>query len=217
MTARRVWWGLTLVSLAAFLALTVLVTTHTTATLDARIRHDLNPSGTWGSSQLRAFRVTHWMRPTLLIPLFCVVSLSVALLRRSLRPPAYAALLVVATGTCEVGLKWLLPRIESDDGSSVAGSFPSGHVLSAVMVSGGFLLMVSSRTRWWHWLLASVLPAVMVVAVMVSVLHWASDVVGGVLLGVFLISSSALTPLRPARPVPERTGTRSAEVRPDRS
>ena len=218
MTARHWWWCLAVVSLVAFVVLTLLVTGHRVDDLDDRIRHDLNPTGEYGQTQRRALRITDWLRPTVLMALFAALALLASLVRRSLRPVVYAGSLALATALCEIGLKWVLPRIESEGGSTgTAGSFPSGHVLCAVIVPGGLLLMLAARTRWWQWVLVAALPAVMVVVVMVSVLHWASDVVGGLLLGVFLLSASALTPLRPSRPWPGRTGTPPGVARPVRS
>jgi membrane-associated phospholipid phosphatase len=216
-TARH-WWWWAVVSLVAFVVLTMLVIGHHVDHLDDRIRHDLNPTGTYGPTQRRALRITDWLRPTVLMALFAVLAILAALVRRSLRPLLYAGSIALATAFCELALKWGLPRIGSDDGSTkTAGSFPSGHVLCAVIVAGGVLLMLFARTRWWQWIVAAVLPTVMVVVVMVSVLHWASDVLGGLLLGVFLVSASALTPLRPSRPWPWRTGTRPDVARPARS
>lgn len=215
MTGSRRWNWWSAGSLLAFIALTLLVLGHVMEPLDLRIRQDLNPSAGYGAPQWRALRVAHWMRPTVLMAVFVALAALAAALRRSLRQFLFACGLVLVTAVCELGLKWVLPRVGSDGGATnSAETFPSGHVLCAVIVPGGLLLMLTARTRWWQWVLVAVLPAVMVVAVMLSVLHWASDVVGGVLLGVFLLSASASTPLRPSRPWRGRTGTAPDGARP---
>jgi hypothetical protein len=64
-------------------------------------------------------------------------------------------------------------------------------MLTAVVCSGGVVLLLLARSRWWHWALAALLPTLVAVVLMISVLHWASDVVGGALLGMALVAASA--------------------------
>jgi membrane-associated phospholipid phosphatase len=203
---KRHWWWWASVSLLGFAVLTWLVIHHAPDALDIRIRDGLDPNPEYGSTQNRAFDVAAWLRPTILMALFAVVSGLTSLAQGSLRPLVYAGALATATAMCELGLKWVLPRIESSGGSTGTSSFPSGHVLCAVIVPGGVLLMLVARTRWWQWALVALVAAFSVTLVMVSALHWATDVVGGLLLGVFLLSASALTPLRPSQPWPARRG-----------
>lgn len=72
-------------------------------------------------------------------------------------------------------------------------SFPSGHVMSYVAFFGllfslGVILL--KRDRWWHYLVL-IVPALFVILVGPSRIylgaHWASDVLGGYLLGALLL------------------------------
>ncbi len=72
-------------------------------------------------------------------------------------------------------------------------SFPSGHVMSYVAFWGllfSFGLILFNRKRWWHYVLL-IIPALFVVLVGPSRIylgdHWASDVLGGYLIGGLLL------------------------------
>jgi membrane-associated phospholipid phosphatase len=216
-TKTKPWWWLTVASALAFAVLTVLVLRHVPDSWDVWIRDDLDPNPGYGSTQERALDAAEWLRPAVLMGLFAVLAMLASLLRRSWRPLVYAGALAAATALCELGLKWVMPRIESAGGSTGTSSFPSGHVLCAVVVPGGLLLLTVAKTRWWQWATVGLVGAVMVVLVMVAALHWATDVAGGVVLGVSLLSASALTPLRPSRQLPGRSGTPPDVARPARS
>jgi membrane-associated phospholipid phosphatase len=207
-----VW--LTIMSAVALAALTLLVLGHAPDSLDLRIRNALDPRDEWGTKENLAFDLADGLRPMVLMATFAVLAALTSVSRRSLSPVVYAGALALAATVCEVGFKWVMPRIESSGGSTGTSSFPSGHVLCSVIVPGGLLLMTMVRTRWWQWVLAAVLPACMVVLTMVAQLHWASDVLGGLLLGVFLLSASGLSPLRPSSAKQSRTGSRQDEVQP---
>ncbi len=72
-------------------------------------------------------------------------------------------------------------------------SFPSGHVMSYVAFWGllfSFGLILFNRKRWWNYILL-IVPALFVVLVGPSRIylgdHWASDVLGGYLVGGLLL------------------------------
>ena len=193
----RGWAALALLSGAAFLALMVLNTLHQTQHLDVVVWRATDPDGGWGTLQLRAVRIIDALQPTHLIALFAVVSVVVAERRRSWQPVCYFCLLVVPAVLLELGLKWILPRVNPRPYlSHTGGSFPSGHMLSAVICSGGIVLLLATRSRWWHWLLAVTVPAAVGAALLIGDFHWASDVVGGALLGTSLLAISALASTR---------------------
>lgn len=197
MRTERGWAALALLSSAAFLALTVLNTLHQTERLDLVVWRATDPDGGWGTPQLMAVRVTDALRPTHLIVLFAVVSAVVAGRRRSWHPVWYFCLLVAPAVVLELGLKWILPRVNPRPYlSHTGGSFPSGHMLTAVICSGGVLLLLATRSRWWQWLLAVIAPAVVGAALLIGDFHWASDVAGGALLGMSLLAFSALASTR---------------------
>jgi membrane-associated phospholipid phosphatase len=191
--AERGWAVLALFSGAAFLALLVMNTLHQTQGLDDLVWRVTDPGGEWGFRQLLAVRISDALQPTHMIGLFAVVSAAIGGYRRSWRPLGRFALLVAPAIMVELGLKWSLPRVNPRPYlGHTGGSFPSGHMLSAVICSGGAVLLLATRHRWWHWLLAMVAPAVVGASLMIGVLHWASDVVGGALLGTSLLACSAL-------------------------
>lgn len=133
-------------------------------------------------------------------PVVLAVAAGVALVAwRRCRPLAVAiVLLALARPLVEFGLKELVDRERPVGDRLVNGrgpSFPSGHPF-AVAASWGFVPLVVAlytRRRWLWW--ASVFGAwtliVLVAASRVWLgVHWASDVVGGVLVAVLGILGS---------------------------
>ncbi|GHO74493.1 hypothetical protein KSD_22640 [Ktedonobacter sp. SOSP1-85] len=73
-------------------------------------------------------------------------------------------------------------------------SFPSGHVMGYVAFWGllfSFGVILFKRDRWWHYVLL-IVPALFVILVGPSRVylgdHWASDVLGAYMIGLFLLS-----------------------------
>jgi undecaprenyl-diphosphatase len=110
-----------------------------------------------------------------------------------------AVLLVAATVArvvIHLGLKDSLVRSRPPSGdalmSAVGNSFPSGHVISAVLIWGLLPLIVSLYTsRRWVWTVATVVAATIMVATTVSRfymgVHWFTDAVAGLLIGWILL------------------------------
>ncbi len=88
--------------------------------------------------------------------------------------------------------------------TGVHNSFPSGHVVRAVVVYG-LLAFVIRRLAPWPWARALALPAAVVLIVVVAFdrlyldVHWESDVVGGLLLGAIALVSATVWLDRPRR------------------
>jgi membrane-associated phospholipid phosphatase len=89
----------------------------------------------------------------------------------------------------------------------VAGShnsFPSGHMVRAVLVYG-LLAFVVRRLAPWPWLRNLTVPLVIVVIVLLAFdrvyleVHWESDVIGGILLGAIALVSATVWLDRPQR------------------
>ena len=90
------------------------------------------------------------------------------------------------------------------DVASTGGSFPSGHMVALIACLGCCVLLCFRRSRWWHWILVAIPPAVMAAALLYTAAHWASDVLAGALLAVAAISWAASWPLRAAVTQPRR-------------
>jgi len=119
-----------------------------------------------------------------LIPL---IAFGVAILWRPSRRWAIALpVLMAGTGALQFVAKWAIDRPRPN---LAAWGFPSGHVLSLVVLFGlmTYLLAISTSTRHWRWLGYAGCAAT-VVAVAFSRLyleaHWVTDVAGGFTLGI---------------------------------
>lgn len=148
---------------------------------------------------LQAFRfITHFADVLTLVVLSAVV-LAFLLWRRRLWQ-AMALFLATAAGQGLLwGMKWFFARPRPDQQlmEAVGQSFPSGHSFSA-MVFYGFLLFLlwqfcaSKALR----LLGSLALALLILTIAVSRLllsvHWVSDVVGGLVIGLAWLLASLL-------------------------
>jgi membrane-associated phospholipid phosphatase len=143
-----------------------------------------------------------------LVPLIALAS---AVLWRAHRRWALALPLVMAgTGVLQWAAKWAVDRARPNE---APWGFPSGHVLSVVVFFGlvAFLVCGSARRAAWRRVGAT-LCALTVFVVAFSRLylgvHWFSDVIGGLLIGLaYLLTAisvlgragSAGTPAAPGR------------------
>lgn len=135
---------------------------------------------------------------------FVVPGLAVLVLLLARRP--FGAVLAVAAAVCSwavvQALKALFARerpadmlVESDE-----GSFPSGHAASAAVIATVFFLLFRSVA-------VRVIAVVFIVVMMWSRTllgaHWASDVVGGALVGVgvAVLVAAAMRPLLDREPI----------------
>lgn len=88
--------------------------------------------------------------------------------------------------------------------TGIANSFPSGHMVRAVLVYG-LLAFVVRRLAPWPWARAVALPLAVVVVVVLAFdrlylnVHWESDVLGGLLLGAITMVSATVWLDRPRR------------------
>ena len=56
--------------------------------------------------------------------------------------------------------------------------------------------MLGPRTRWWWWVLPAAAAGLMTAALVLSAAHWTSDVVGGALLALALVTVASRWPWR---------------------
>lgn len=106
------------------------------------------------------------------------------------------------------------PSIAHDDGPSISdilkpaaglhNSFPSGHMVRAVLVYG-LLAFAIRRLAPWPWARNLALPLAIVLIVVLAFdrlyleVHWESDVLGGILLGAIALLSATVWLDRPQR------------------
>ncbi|GLY05693.1 MULTISPECIES: phosphatase PAP2 family protein [Actinoplanes] len=133
-----------------------------------------------------------------LIPLV-VLAVAVLLIRRRPRPALYLAVTGAGALILDPSLKSLIgrlrPVVEVPVAQAPGNSFPSGHALGATVVYGMLVLvfLAAVRPRWRP--VTAGLAAVLVAAIgftrVALGVHFLSDVVGGILLGLAWISVTA--------------------------
>lgn len=175
----------------AFVVLGVLVATGATRSLDVAAREAFRPDGVWGDTQLRADVVVEGMRPVVVLAVLVAAGAAMSLVRMSPRPLGFALALGLVAGVPALAVKRALARTDPYGNLSSIGSFPSGHVMFVTVCLGGLLLMVRPRTVWWQWAGVASGAALMAVCMLLQAAHWLTDVVGGFLLGVIALATTA--------------------------
>jgi membrane-associated phospholipid phosphatase len=193
------------VALACYVTLTVVVATRATQGLDAVAREFFRPHDEWGPTQVRADVVVEGLKPRNIAVLVPVVGVLAALYRRSWRPLVYVAGVAGLTGLVAVGTKLLLLRPDTHGMVlDYGGSYPSGHAIAVMVSLGTAVLVLTSRSRWWQWVLVGLAGLGMSLALLVQATHWLTDVLGGLLLAVAVLAAASRWPLR--SPVSRRAG-----------
>jgi membrane-associated phospholipid phosphatase len=198
----------------AFVALTIAVTAGTFASLDQQVAEAMH--SIWqeplhvvfqGIAELGGLELT-----TIL-----TIALMIYLLRGGFRSDALVVLAFAAAQGLELLYKYNLyhpapPRVLSHadgpslssliGGAGLGNSFPSGHMMRAVIVYGLIAFVVR---RLSHSSLARALAIPLAIAVIVAVafdrlyldVHWESDVIGGLLLGAIALLAGTVWLDRP--------------------
>ena len=147
-----------------------------------------------------------------------MIGLVIFLLRRGSRGDAWVALAVIAAQALELFYKATLQhpgpplRVAHSDGPSVtevvsttgplANSFPSGHMVRAVVVYG-LIAFVVQRLAPWPLARALAFPVATLLIVLLAFdrlylgVHWESDVLGGLLLGAIALLAATVWLDRP--------------------
>lgn len=125
--------------------------------------------------------------PLVMVPLRLLVTLALAFNRRWLQLGAWIGS-VVSSELCIGPLKALVDRPRPPGGlhETSSASFPSGHAIAASVTALGLVVVlhppVRARTRWV--IVAAGFAAAMALSRTYLAVHWLTDVVGGVCLGV---------------------------------
>ncbi len=182
---------------AAFLALTVAVTTSAVQAWDRAAIDWFRPSDEWGPTQIRLVPIIDGLEPRRAYPFLVLVTLAACIHRRSWRPGAFTAVVAGCSMALTLVTKLLTHRPDPhQDIATTGGSFPSGHVLALVACLGCCALIWSSSTRWWHWVLVAVPSTMMSAALLYTAAHWVTDVLGGAVLGVGILCGAVCLRLR---------------------
>lgn len=190
------------------------------ALLAALVRGSWGPLHRWDSAvtnTLHSFALGHpgWVRAMTVWSLLAsptamrIATLALLgwLLRRGARRLAWWVVTAMVTGgLLGVVLKFLVGRHRPDllDPVARAGgySFPSGHALNATLAAGVFVLVLLPFTggagsgrargrRWALWTAAILIAGLTGLSRVALGVHWASDVIGGWLLGTAVVAVTA--------------------------
>lgn len=192
---RRTRWIIPFSAAACYGLLALAVHLGMADAVDGAVRSAARPGDVWGPLQVRALLVVEGLRPAHLVgPLLLVGAIS-SLLGRSLRPFAVMAIVGVPVSIVTLGTKLALARPDPHSTPfGHGGSFPSGHTVSVVAVFGLVVLLLRPSTRW-GWTLPAFMGCLMGWALIVVAMHWATDVVGAVLLAVAALGGATATGL----------------------
>jgi membrane-associated phospholipid phosphatase len=162
--------------------------------VDRRVFAFVRPHDEWGAGQVSWATVVEGLRPPVVGAALALVAVSVCLVRRSLR----SAVVPVVAGAVGVGVTLLVKiALARPDphltGSGHGGSFPSGHTLGVVVCVGLAVQLLRPGAGRWAWAAAAAAGAVMGAALVVIGAHWATDVLGGLLLGLAVVSGATTT------------------------
>lgn len=215
MTRRGLALGVAAGALSLFLVLCLLVHTGRLVTLDVRARYWFLPPGRWGAPQRLEDVVVDLCQPTVTGIVLGLAAAASSLRRRSPWPLVAALGLIVVAVSAVVVVKHTLavPDIHGST-AHLGGSFPSGHMVGIVCFAGGIVLL--RRRRLLGWLAVVALTALVASCLLLTAVHWVTDVVAGALLGTALLLLAAQLPLwRPVpglspRPVPEPPRARTS-------
>ena len=205
---------------AAFLALTVAVQIGATAPFDRLLERHTGALAN-GSWSLLAYAADPFVVPMV----FAAALLAMSRRSATVHPLAWAAAFLCGQ-LVELALKWQVGQIPFNEPERVlgvwalAGSYPSGHAMRAVLLAG----VASAVAPRWRWLWIAYAAGISA-WVLISGMHLCTDTIGGILLGATLVaavnrwsaihSSPVATPTR--RPegdvIVEGRGNRQRRVR----
>lgn len=206
------WLGLACA--VCFLALGLLVATGATHALDVATTARLRPGDAWGGAQVSASPWMGRLSPQHMVLVLTTATATACAWRRTWRPALFAVVLATCAVVLTAAVKLALQRPDPHGWvAPTGGAFPSGHVVAVVVCCAGSVMVLSSRVRWWQWAPVLAAAGLMARALLVSAAHWPTDIAGGVLLSVVVLTGVGLLPLRGEA----RRAPRTAPGQPTRS
>lgn len=167
-----------------YLVLTVLAATGRTRGLDSSVYELLRPDGVWGPAQRLNVSVVAGLDPRVVFPVLVAAAVRSSIRRRSWRPLVVVCAALAATGVVTLVTKALVQRVDTGGAYGTAGgSFPSGHAASVTLCVVGLAMLVRARIRSWQWAALVLLSTVATAPILAVGMHWLTDVIGGILLG----------------------------------
>ncbi len=182
---------------AAFLVLGALVVTGAMRSWDGQTLGALRPGDAWGPWQVRLSPWMSRLAPDRMYAVLAMTSLATSAWRRSWWPAIFAAGLGGASMALTLLAKFAFQRPDPHGYvTPTGGSYPSGHVVALLVALAGSLLLTAPRVPWWLWTPVVAAAGLMTAALLVSAAHWPSDVLGGTLLAVAVVSAASRVPVR---------------------
>jgi membrane-associated phospholipid phosphatase len=158
--------------------------------LDRSVFAFARPHDAWDPGQVAWGGVVDALRPTVAAGVLTAVTVLVCLARRTLRPALPVACAGAAAAAATLLVKVVLARPDPHTtGSGHGGSFPSGHTVGVVVCVGLTVHLLRPAAGRWAEVLAALGGGVMGVGLVVVGAHWATDVLGGLLLGLAVVSA----------------------------
>ena len=195
-------------ALTAYAALALAVRVGWTDAVDAGIRQFARPDDVWGPVQMRVDLVVEGLRPPVTaIVTFATVSV-ISVTRSSWRPLVFFAGVGLSALIVTVLSKGALLRPDPHGFvTGSGGSFPSGHTMTVVVLTGVVALQLPQALQPWVRAVPAGLGLLMGAALLVEGAHWGTDVAGAGLLAGGVLAVAVATGFRDwaAAPPPPRS------------
>lgn len=185
------WWFATGAFAIGFVLFTLFVQQQLLNHFDAQVRQFARPNNVWGAAQMRADLVVEGLRPSVLFIWMGLCVVASRILTRSWFPiVAGCGFLLAVSAT--VLTKLLISRPDPHGYLAPhSGSYPSGHVVTIMVSVGLTVLMISPRASGWVTSISALFAGLLMgTCLLIQSAHWASDVIGGVLLACCILAAT---------------------------